>query len=74
MAGESSWRSPLVVDKYKNHDYADFAQEFLQRNAEYQRDYAEMQQRITDSPETTQAEEEGLAERWGLSFPHSPRR
>lgn len=69
MSGESFWRSALFADNYKDHDYADFAQEFLRRNADYQRDYAETAQRIADHPEIKPQEEEGLAGRWGLSFP-----
>ena len=37
MSGGSSWRSPSTADQYRHHDYADFAQEFLHRNADYRR-------------------------------------
>jgi hypothetical protein len=72
MSGETSWRSQVSADQYRDHDYADFAQEFLQRNAAYRRDYADTQDRIAGNPATAPAEEEGLAGRWGLSFPHAP--
>lgn len=74
MSGGIFWRSPAAADQYRDHDYADFAQEFLQRNAAYRRDYAGTQDRIAGDPATAPAEEEGLAGRWGLSFPHAPGR
>ncbi|WP_374527039.1 transcriptional regulator domain-containing protein [Novosphingobium sp.] len=70
MSGGSSWRSPNVSERYAHHDYADFAQEFLQRNSAYLQDYAETQDRIARDSASAKAEEEGLAGRWGLSFPH----
>lgn len=69
MSGGSSWRSPPTADQYRHHDYADFAQEFLNRNPEYRRDHAETMSRMALSPETMWQEQEGLARRWGLSFP-----
>jgi Family of unknown function (DUF6499) len=68
----SSWRSPSTADQYRNHDYADFAQEFLSRNADYRRDYAETQERIARFPSVEHHEKEGLSRRWGLSFPNGP--
>jgi Family of unknown function (DUF6499) len=73
MAGGSSWRSTSTADQYRNHDYADFAQEFLQRNTDYRCDHAETLARIAGHPHTKAIEEEGLAGRWGLSFPLSAR-
>lgn len=70
MTGGSSWRSPSTADQYRDHDYADFAQEFLHRNADYRRDYAETQERIACFPSVEHHEKEGLSRRWGLSFPH----
>ena len=69
MSDGSSWRSPSTADQYRHHDYADFAQEFLNRNLDYKRDHAETLARIAQSPQTSPAEQEGLARRWGLSFP-----
>jgi hypothetical protein len=74
MSESVSWRSHKSADQYRDHDYADFAQEFLQRNAAYRREYADAQDRIAEDPATAPAEEEGLAGRWGLSFPHAPGR
>ncbi|WP_255247284.1 DUF6499 domain-containing protein [Sphingopyxis sp. GW247-27LB] len=70
MTGGSSWRSPSTADQYRHHDYADFAQEFLQRNTDYRQDYAETVARVATEPRGEHAEQEGLAGRWGLSFPH----
>ena len=74
MSGGSSWRSPSTADQYRDHDYADFAQEFLHRNADYRRDYAETQERIARFPTVEHHEKEGLSRRWGLSFPYEPGR
>jgi hypothetical protein len=74
MGNGTSWRSEASAQRYAEHDYADFAQEFLQRSPDYRRDFAETQQRIAINPKTKQTEEEGLAGRWGLRFPHRARR
>jgi len=71
MSGGMSWRSPSAAEKYRDHDYADFAQEFLNRNADYRRDHAETQDKMAADPASAMTEGEGLAGRWGLSFPHS---
>lgn len=73
MSGGSSWRSPSTADQYRHHDYADFAQEYLQRNSEYRSDYAETEARVTANPDVELIEKEGLAGRWGLCFPHRAR-
>lgn len=72
MSGGSSWRSPSTADQYRDHDYADFAQEFLNRNADYRQDHADTLTRIAELPQTEEEELEGLSRRWGLSFPHRP--
>ena len=69
MSDRSPWRSPKTAKQCELHDYADFAQEFLQRNFSYRSDYAETETRITAKPQNGQLEKEGLAGRWGLSFP-----
>lgn len=69
MSGGSSWRSTSTADQFRDHDYADFAQEFLHRNAHYCQDFDETGVRIAQSPETAIEEKEGLAGRWGLCFP-----
>lgn len=72
MSGGSSWRSPSTADQYRHHDYADFAQEFLNRNTDYKRDHADTLARIAQFPQTESMQKEGLSRRWGLSFPHGP--
>lgn len=69
MLGGTSWRSPQVAERYADHDYADFAQEFLRRNHDYCSDYRATIERINAAPETRAIEEEGLAGRWGLTAP-----
>ena len=69
MSGGSTWRSRATAADYTTHDYADFAQEFLRRNARYNQDHDSTNQRISARPEVAQDEQEGLARRWGLSFP-----
>jgi Family of unknown function (DUF6499) len=73
MSGGSSWRSPSTADQYQNHDYADFAQEYLQRNANYGRDHTETMANLAEDPQIALAQKEGLAGRWGLCFPHDAR-
>lgn len=70
----TSWRSDASAAYYADHDYADFAQEFLRRNADYRRDHAEMNRRIAANCFAAAIEEEGLAGRWGLRFPLRSRR
>lgn len=72
MSSGSSWRSASSAEQYRHHDYADFAQEFLKRNADYQQDHAATVARIALFPERSDHESEGLARRWGLSFPLPP--
>ncbi|WP_417608914.1 transcriptional regulator domain-containing protein [Parasphingorhabdus sp.] len=69
MSGEGSWRSADYAERFKTHDHADFAQEFLCRNPDYAREYSQAEQRALDDPAKAQEEREGLARRWGLSFP-----
>jgi hypothetical protein len=69
MSGNTSWQSPDTNGRYENHDYADFAQEFLRRNPDYRRDFSRTEQRVALAPELAVKEREGLARRWGLSFP-----
>ena len=69
MSGEGSWRSADYAERFKTHDHADFAQEFLRRAPDYVREYSQTEQRALADPEKAQEEREGLARRWGLSFP-----
>lgn len=72
VSGEGSWRSADYAERFKGYDNADFAQEFLRRNPDYVRDYAQTEQRAETNPANAQEEKEGLARRWGLSFPLRP--
>lgn len=74
MPVASGWRSPRAAEQYTNHDLADFAQEFLCRNPDYRSDYSDVQQRVAARSTSCQKEMEGLARRWGLSFPLRARR
>ena len=70
MEDKPDWRSESYTKAFETHDRADFAQEFLHRNADYRRDYAETRERIARFPTVEHHEKEGLSRRWGLSFPH----
>lgn len=70
MSGEGSWRSADYAERFKDYDHADFAQEFLRRNPDYIREYAQTEKRAAIiGLVSLQDEREGLARRWGLSFP-----
>lgn len=72
MADPSWWRSGARVEDYAAHDFADFAQEFLRRNSDYQHEWTEAVKSAAahSSPATRPAEK--LAGRWGLCFPVRP--
>lgn len=73
MSAQSSWRSPNFSKQYASHDFLDFAQEFLRRNADYCADHQATLERIEVDPDSRLNEMEGLAGRWGLRFPHCSR-
>jgi Family of unknown function (DUF6499) len=69
MRSNSGWRSPKVAEDFAGHDNADFAQEFLRRNPDYRREYSEAQLgTVADEPDRSERLE-GLARRWGMTFP-----
>jgi Family of unknown function (DUF6499) len=74
MSGGSTWRSRSTAADFVSHDYADFAQEFLRRNEGYGDDHGATERRIAKRPASAISEREGLAGRWGLSFPCPARR
>lgn len=74
MDDHSSWRSPSAADHYAAHDFADFAQEFLRRNGDYQREWAEIDKHAVEASGHPDHLKEGLAGRWGLCFPLRARR
>lgn len=69
MRRVSDWRSDGTASEFQKHDSADLAQEFLCRNDLYERDLARMATFSENSPAKQTQEMEGLARRWGLSFP-----
>jgi Family of unknown function (DUF6499) len=74
MSGGSTWRSGSTAADFTSHDYADFAQEFLRRNERYGEDHGATERRIAKRPGNASQEQEGLARRWGMSFPRPARR
>lgn len=64
MVQSSDWRSPSSLEDYANHDFADFAQEFLRRNPDYRSDYAAGKL----PPEAPQdpSSHDAVADKWGL--------
>lgn len=71
MRTNLGWRSPTIAEDFSEHDNADFAQEFLRRNPAYQREYSDAQDRIEADALDSNNEMEGLARRWGMTFPMS---
>jgi hypothetical protein len=69
MRRVSDWRSQETASDFETHDRADLAQEFLCRNPRYERDLADTTALIDAIPAQQTSEWEGLARRWGLSFP-----
>jgi len=72
-----NWRSPTYADNFADHDFADFAQEFLRRNPDYQEDY-QAADKAPPSPDEP-AVRDAVALKWGLVFrlrsrSRSPRR
>ena len=62
------WRSPETIDHLSRLERPGFAVEFLRRNADYRRDYAQMQREIARDPIAAQVARADLARRWGLRF------
>ncbi|WP_264393688.1 transcriptional regulator domain-containing protein [Porphyrobacter sp. ULC335] len=58
---ESRYRQP------DTHDFADYAQEFLRRNREYQRQFARLAGTRASAGESSAAHR--MAHAWGLEFP-----
>ena len=62
------WRSPETIAHLSRLGRPSFAVEFLRRNAEYRRDYAQTQRQITRLHVDARTARSGLARRWGLRF------
>jgi hypothetical protein len=63
-----SWRSPETIERLNLLDRPGFAAEFLRRNAEYRRDYAETQRQIARKKIDAETARSRLAARWRLRF------
>lgn len=72
MADPSLWRSGASAEHYAAHDFADFAQEFLRRNSDYQHEWAEATAAATAPSASGAGSAKELAGRWGLSSPVCP--
>ncbi|MER9586297.1 DUF6499 domain-containing protein [Mesorhizobium sp. M0276] len=64
----SQWRSSSTYDYLDDLVAADLAWEWLRRNANYQRDYAEVEDTDTDRQRLAHL----VQTRWGLRFPCPP--
>lgn len=69
MSDAYDWRSPDAAEKLMKLDREQFAIEFLRRNRAYAEDYHSTLGRTLPNPSATEIAMEGLARRWGLSFP-----
>ncbi|MGE8134148.1 DNA -binding domain-containing protein [Novosphingobium subterraneum] len=72
MADPSPWRSGASAEHYAAHDFADFAQEFLRRNSDYQHEWAEVTECAAATLTSATGSETELARRWGLCVPVRP--
>jgi hypothetical protein len=54
-------------EHYRSHDLADFAQEFLRRNADYRAQFAQLN--LAGGAHTASRRERAMAHSWGLEFP-----
>jgi hypothetical protein len=66
------WRSPETIDHLNRLERPGFAVEFLRRNAEYRRDYAQTQRQIARDHVDAEAAHADLGRRWGLQFRPRP--
>jgi hypothetical protein len=67
MSRDSSWRSPAAAHDFTQHDYPDFAQEFLRRNADYRRDYRRIARRVANGTMSDSGASQAVR-KWGLVF------
>lgn len=66
------WRSPETIDHLNRLERPGFAVEFLRRNAEYRREYAQTQRQIARDHVDAETARADLARRWGLRFRPRP--
>jgi hypothetical protein len=66
------WRSPETIDRLSRLERPGFAVEFLRRNAEYRREYAQTQRQIARDHVDAESARADFARRWGLRFRPRP--
>lgn len=69
MSEAYDWRSADATKQLMQLDREQFAIEFLRRNPAYMEDYHTTLERTPPDPSAVEIAMEGLARRWGLSFP-----
>lgn len=67
MSKGSAWRSSSTAQDFADHQYPDFAQEFLRRNPDYRRDYRRVTRQVAAGRMTTAGASEAVS-KWGLVF------
>lgn len=67
MPKTAAWPPVATADTFAQHDYPDFAQEFLRRNSGYRKDYRHIARRIAEGRMTQVGATEAVA-KWGLVF------
>lgn len=72
MRKVSDWRSHETASDFETHDRADLAQEFLRRNASYEREYIEAEILADTGSSERTVSLEALGHRWGLSIAFPP--
>ena len=73
MDDKPDWRSGDFVAYYANHDFPDFAQEFLRRNPCYRAEFKASQANPKMKGINYRRNMEVLARRWGMIFPFRSR-
>ena len=62
------WRSPETILHLTRLERPGFAAEFLRRNAEYRRDFAEAERQIAQERGDAESARRSCAHKWGLRF------
>lgn len=68
MSITPDWRSATAAQALNRLGRPGFAQEFLRRNEDYQRDYRRLARRVVSGAVDEDSASAALARRWGLSF------
>lgn len=71
MPKGAAWPPDATAETFAEHDYPDFAQEFLRRNPDYRRDYRRIMRRMADGAMTPRGASEAVS-KWGLVFRLQP--